>query len=75
MVPPLNPGHPSGNNGQPVKIRPYTTKELCTMYEITGRTFNTWLLPFKGVIGKRMGYYYTILQVERIFEKLGSPKE
>jgi hypothetical protein len=64
-----------GTMNQSITIKPYTIGELCNIYEVTNKTMNTWLRPHAEVIGKREGRYYTALQVEIIFEKLGLPKK
>jgi len=64
-----------GNKNQPIAIKPYTMGELCSIYQVTNKTMNTWLRPHSEVIGKREGRYFTALQVEIIFEKIGLPKQ
>lgn len=60
------------NNTQ-LAIKPYTTKELCTLYEVSPRILRNWLQPFQQELGTKTGHYYTIAQVEMIFDKLGAP--
>ena len=60
---------------QPARIRPYTLKELSSLYGISTRTILRWLNPFKTQIGERNGRFYTILQVGKIFELLGMPDD
>lgn len=55
-------------------IKPYTTKELAALYEVTPRTFRTWIFPHKEAIGEKISIYYTIKQVEIIFDRLGVPR-
>ncbi len=57
-----------------VTVKAYTMKELSALYGISPKSFKTWLAPYEEVIGKKKGWYYTALQVEIIFEKLGIPK-
>ncbi len=57
-----------------VKTKPYCSKELCTMYEVTYKTFRGWLKPHLEELGARNGRYYTVLQVRIIFKKLGAPE-
>ena len=57
-----------------VTVKAYTMKELSALYGISPKAFKTWLAPHEEVIGKKKGWYYTALQVEIIFEKLGIPK-
>lgn len=54
-------------------IRPYNTKELAALYNVSPYTIRKWLKPFAHKIGKRNGYTYTVLQVTIIFECLGQP--
>jgi hypothetical protein len=61
--------------GRPCPVKPYTTKELAGLYEISPRVFLKWIKPFKNRIGKRNGWFYNLLQVERIFAALGTPKQ
>jgi len=44
------------------------------MYGISLKTFRAWLQPHQDAIGKRVGWYYTTLQVRIIFERLGYPE-
>ena len=54
-------------------LKPYTKKELAGLYELSTRSFYTLLKPHEEFIGKKMGRYYSVLQVEHIFQKLGMP--
>ncbi len=54
-------------------IRSYSHKELAALYRVSWPTFQVWLKPFSDYIGKKVGYFYTIKQVEKIFESLGHP--
>ena len=55
-------------------IKPYTTKELAALYEVTPRIFRTWINPHKEAIGEKKSTFYTIKQVEIIFDRLGVPR-
>ena len=55
-------------------VKGYTMKELSAMYGISSKAFKTWLEPHEDIIGRKKGWYYTALQVEMIFEKIGMPK-
>lgn len=48
------------------------TVTLAKLYDVTPKTLRTWLQPHQDAIGKRIGRYCTILQVQIIFEKLGN---
>jgi hypothetical protein len=52
----------------------YTMKELSAMYGISSKAFKTWLEPHEEAIGKKKGWYYTALQVQMIFERIGLPR-
>jgi hypothetical protein len=55
------------------EMRPYTTKELARIYGVCDRTLQKWMKPHSAAIGPRQGRYFTVAQVEVIFEKLGLP--
>lgn len=54
-------------------VRPYTTKEMAAIYGKHPDTFRTWIAPFSEALGERIGVYFTIPQVEYLFDKLGLP--
>jgi len=56
-----------------ILVKPYTFKEFCDLYGVADKTLKKWLKPFKSQIGERLGWYYTVLQVETIFNKIGVP--
>ena len=56
-----------------IKVRPYSIKELASIYEIGEKTLRKWLIPFHPELGEKRGRCYTVLQVEKIFFKLGIP--
>ncbi len=58
-----------------ITLRPYSLKELAALYDVKPRTVKIWLQPFSSVIGDKKGRFYTIKQVEIIFDKIGEPKE
>lgn len=55
-------------------IKPYMPGELARYYQVSEKTFRSWLTAFKERLGKRSGRYFNIKQVELIFEELGTPK-
>ena len=55
-------------------IKPYTHKELAALYEVSWLTLQRWLKPHEGVIGKKIGHFYTSRQVEIIFRLIGWPQ-
>ena len=58
-----------------IQLRPYCLKELAALYEVKPRTIKIWLQPFLSVIGAKSGRFYTLKQVEIIFNKIGEPNE
>lgn len=56
-----------------IELRPHNLKELMALYKISYKTLKKWLKPFERELGERVGYYYTIPQVKKIFEFLGIP--
>lgn len=56
-----------------IRIKPYTLNELAGIYEVDWRTLKKWLHSFEIEIGEKIGRFYTISQVEIIFDKLGYP--
>ncbi|HQD11052.1 MAG TPA: hypothetical protein PLQ65_15380 [Flavihumibacter sp.] len=61
------------NHQNPVELRPYTIAELADMYGVSKKTLRKWMEPFQEQIGERIGFFYSIVQVKIIFEKLGMP--
>ena len=55
-------------------VKPYTVKELAALYGVSPKTLRTWLLPHKEVIGDRVSRYFTALQIQLIFDRLGLPQ-
>ncbi len=60
-------------NNETITVKPYSVKELSSLYGVSPKTLRTWLRPHKEAIGERISRYYTTLQVGIIFEKLGMP--
>lgn len=54
-------------------IKPYSKRELAALYEMPLRSFYTLLRPHHSYVGGKIGRYFSVLQVERIFERLGLP--
>lgn len=61
------------NHQNLVELRPYTIAELADMYGVSKKTLRKWMEPFQEQIGERIGFFYSIVQVKIIFEKLGMP--
>lgn len=58
-----------------VEVRSYSIGELSKLYDMSVKTMNRWLKPHTHVIGKREGRYYTVKQIQIIFDLLGLPKD
>lgn len=55
-------------------VKPYTVKELASLYGVSPRTFRNWIAPFKDELGKRTGHFYMVDEVKAILKKFGIPK-
>lgn len=55
------------------EIKPYSTKELSRIYGVCDKTLLKWMKPFTDEIGQKQGRFFTVAQVEIIFNKLGMP--
>lgn len=56
-----------------IRVKPYMPSELSIIYSVSHPTLNRWLTSIKDKVGKRIGQYYSVKQVEIIFEHLGVP--
>jgi hypothetical protein len=56
-----------------VPTRPYTHKELASLYQVSWPTLKKWIEPYLDEIGEKIGHFYTIKQVEIIFQLVGRP--
>jgi hypothetical protein len=57
-----------------IEIKPYMPNELARFYQVSHPTFNKWIKGIAEKLGKRNGQYFSVKQVEIIFEELGLPK-
>ncbi len=55
------------------ELKAYSKKELAEKYQVSVKTFNSWLKPFEDKVGKKSGRYYTVNQVKTMLEVLGVP--
>jgi hypothetical protein len=55
------------------EIRPYSAKDLASIYGVCDKTFKKWISPFVADIGIKNGRYYSVAQVKVIFDKLDVP--
>jgi hypothetical protein len=58
-----------------VAVMAYTTKELAEIYGVTLKAFQTWMHNIRDQVGPKIGRYYTIIQVKKIFHLLGDPND
>ncbi len=56
-----------------INVKPYTLSELAERYGVCTRTIHKWIEPFESELGEKIGRFYTVRQVEIIFENLGYP--
>jgi hypothetical protein len=56
-----------------IEIRPYTLRELASIYGVCSRTLKKWMEPFLTEIGEKKGRYFTITQVKIVFKMLSTP--
>ena len=56
-----------------INVKPYTLSELAERYSVCTGTFHNWIKPFEAELGTKIGRYYSVRQVEIIFENLGYP--
>ena len=62
------------DNSLPVQmLRPLSEGELGRFYNVTRKTFQKWLKPFRDKVGIKNGRYYSIKQIRVIVECLGAP--
>lgn len=55
------------------ELRAYSKRELAEKYQVSVKTFNSWLKPFEDKVGAKRGRYYTVNQVKTMLEVLGVP--
>jgi hypothetical protein len=55
------------------EIRPYKISELAAIYHINKLTFKGWIEDFRSQLGRIVGHYLSIPQVEIIFAHLKLP--
>lgn len=65
--------HKMGSISMIDEIRPYSTKDLASIYGVCVKTFKKWITPFATEIGEKNGRYFSVAQVKIIFEKLDVP--
>lgn len=56
-----------------MEMRPCTTKDLYRFYHMTRTAFETMIDPLTEVLGERRGHYFTVRQLEQIYDYVGPP--
>jgi hypothetical protein len=56
------------------RLRPYTHKELRTLYGVSWFTFTKWIKPFESELGPLQGRCFNVKQVKFLIDKLGIPQ-
>lgn len=56
-----------------INVKPYTLTELAKQYGVCTRTLKVWFKPFERELGTKIGRFYSIKQVEVIYDNLGFP--
>jgi len=56
-----------------IAVKPYTTKELAALLNMSRSTFNRAIKAYRTQLGKRLGHNWTVVQVEIIFGIFGRP--
>lgn len=56
-----------------LEIKAYSISQLAWMYEVSKKTLKKWMEPHQEKIGQRIGHFYTAIQVQVIFDALGTP--
>jgi hypothetical protein len=65
----------NSNDENKIVVKPKSVAELAKMYEMTPRTLKKWLVPHEGIIGEKIGRYFSVNQVAVIFKCLGMPNK
>lgn len=55
-------------------LRPYTLKELYNLYGVSEGVMRRMLKSLKEELGPKLGHYFTVKQVQIIFNSLGPPQ-
>jgi predicted DNA-binding protein YlxM (UPF0122 family) len=53
-----------------IRFKPYSTKEIADLYDVSTKTLYKWIKPFKKKIGERRGRFYTVNQVRIILDNV-----
>lgn len=57
-----------------IDVKPYTTKELAAMYNMSTKTFNRNIRGIRMLLGIRLGHFWNVKQVLIIFDHMGIPQ-
>jgi hypothetical protein len=61
------------NATKSILVRPYLTSELSVLYKVSYPTMRKWLDSIEDRVGNRIGKYYSVKQVGKIFDHFGVP--
>jgi hypothetical protein len=64
---------PNSTDKKLIPIKPLRLTEIAMLYETSPRVLESWIRQNKQLLGKKMGWYFTPLQINLIFEHLGPP--
>ncbi|MGC4036071.1 MAG: hypothetical protein QM764_08920 [Chitinophagaceae bacterium] len=56
-------------------IKPYRIIDLATIFDVNRKTMCRWLNNYPEELGKKMGNYFSIKQVEFMIGQFGLPKK
>ena len=54
-------------------LKPSTVPEILALYDVSYKTWRTWIKPHQEALGPLLARIYTPLQMELIFKALGYP--
>lgn len=56
-----------------IMVKPYSISELSQLYGVSVKTFKKWLHPIKRKVGTKHGRFYTVKQIQTLFQHFGLP--
>lgn len=57
-----------------VQVKPYRSKELAALYNISEKTFTAWLNKIRDKLGPQVGRAWNVNQVKFMFNHFGHPE-
>lgn len=55
------------------ELKPVNHKQLAARYQVSHKTLKSWMEPFAEEVGEMRGRFFTLKQLQIIYEKLGDP--